>query len=120
MQRIDGIDLPLNDGGTAVVGAQVGITPLHDAVAIEGIRQTVKFQFNLPHLYRAWRDDSTPPHHAEHQCRHHKGCYRSPVALDIAHDAIDEHSQHLGHQYGKKGVEHILAGDKGAVGHGCA
>ena len=65
MQGIDGIDLFLNNSSTAVIGAQVGITPLHNAVTVKDLGQTVELQFHLTHLERARSDNRTPPHHAE-------------------------------------------------------
>ena len=117
IQGIDGLDLFLDDGGVPVVGAQVGIAPLHDAVAVEGVRQVGKFQFHLFHLKRARSDDSPPPHHAEHQRCHNEGTQGRPAPFHPPPDAIDRHAQRLGCQQGKEGVKHVLACDKGAVGH---
>ena len=50
IERVDGVDLLLDDGRAAVVGAQVGVAPLYDAVAVEGLGEPVKFQHHFLYL----------------------------------------------------------------------
>ena len=118
VKAVDGLYPALHDGRAAVIGSQVGIAPLHDAIAVKLGRQAVKSQFHLPHFNCARRDHSAPPHHTKHQRRHDKGTHCEPPLAQQPTEAMHHHAQRFGGQNRKEGVEHILPHDKSAISGG--